>query len=307
MFDDDNGFFFEDDGTNTKVVRRTKTSGAVVDNVFTQGSGDAGVDTTGVGWNIDQLDGLGPSGVTLDVSKDNIFIIDFQALYAGRIRYGFDFGGQITYFHQIQYANTATVPFVTNANLPFRVAIKNTAAAASSTNLDFFCFGIASEGGFNPLGVMFSTNNGVTKTAVTTRRPVLTIRPNPEINSIVNRGIVLPQHIDLLSIDQPILFEIVANGTITGTWTNVDADSIVQFDTASSDITGGQVIYSGYLAANSKGNTQNPDSEEHSLMSKQVLSVSLSGTALDTCSIVITSLDVSASNVLGAMTWKEIY
>ena len=45
LFDADNGFFFEQDGSNLKVVRRTKTSGSVVDNTVNQSS-----------WNLDNLD-----------------------------------------------------------------------------------------------------------------------------------------------------------------------------------------------------------------------------------------------------------
>ena len=135
LFDADNGFFFEQDGTNLKIVRRTKTSGSVVDNAVNQSS-----------WNLDVLDGTGRSGITLDESKDNIYIIDFQWLGAGRIRYGFDFGGQITYVHQIKFANTEAVPFTTTGDLPFRAEIFNTSTAAGTTTFDFTCVAIASEG-----------------------------------------------------------------------------------------------------------------------------------------------------------------
>ena len=127
LFDADNGFFFEQDGSNLKIVRRTKTSGAVVDNSVNQSS-----------WNLDVLDGTGSSGITLDETKDNIYVVDFQWLGAGRIRYGFDFGGQITYVHEIKFANTEAVPYSVTGNLPFRAVIENTdVAAGTAVVMDF--------------------------------------------------------------------------------------------------------------------------------------------------------------------------
>ncbi len=197
LFDADNGFFFEQDGTNLKIIRRTKTSGSVVDNAVNQSS-----------WNLDVLDGTGPSGITLDESKDNLYVIDMQWLGAGRIRYGLDFGGQITYVHQIAFANTETVPFTTTGDLPFRTEIFNTSTASGATTFDFTCMGIASEGGFNPLGVRHSANTGSTGEAITTIEPILSIRPKILLNSITNRGQELHLEISVLSTAEPILVEI---------------------------------------------------------------------------------------------------
>src|SRR6266700_1673422 len=51
-------------------------------------------------WNLDKLDGSGPSGSTLDISKTQLVVIDIQALYTGRVRVGFDIGGSIIYVHE---------------------------------------------------------------------------------------------------------------------------------------------------------------------------------------------------------------
>ena len=65
-YDDNNGFFFEvKDASTIQFVRRTKTSGSVVDNAVTQAN-----------WNHDKMDGTGPSGQTLDFTKGQILRID---------------------------------------------------------------------------------------------------------------------------------------------------------------------------------------------------------------------------------------
>ncbi len=296
LFDISNGFFFEQDGSNFKIVRRTKTSGSVVDNTVNQSS-----------WNIDVLDGTGPSGITLDESKDNIFIIDFQALYAGRIRYGFDFGGQITYFHQEKYANTATVPFVVNANLPFRAEIFNTSTASGTTTFDFTCMGVASEGGFNPLGIRHSVNTGSTAEALTTIEPVLSIRPKLLFNSITNRGQVLPLEVDVLSTAEPVLVELIYKGSLTGaSFSSADADSTVEFDVAATAITGGHTIASFHVAAASQGAKQTPDVASKSLISKQTLNLDVAGAVGDILTVAVTSLTGSTTDVYVAIDWLEL-
>ncbi len=309
LFDADNGFFFEQDGTNLKVVRRTKTSGSVVDNSFIQGSGDAGKDTQGTGWNLDQLDGQGPSKITLDDSKDNIFIIDFQWLGAGRIRYGFDFGGQITYVHEIKYANTATVPFSVTGDLPFRAEIFNTATAAGTTTFDFTCVGIASEGGFNPLGIPGSTQSTALRNVTTGNDPlpIISIRPRVTLNSITYRGVIIPKAFEIISEDTTVRYELILNGSLTGaSFADVDTtNSGVQVDVAATAISGGLVIDSGFLTG-ARDKTESGHIGED-LMNKLFLSNDVAGTTSDILTIAVSIINSAgtASDVGGSFTWKE--
>ncbi len=296
LFDADNGFFFEQDGSNLKIIRRTKTSGSVVDNAVNQSS-----------WNLDVLDGSGSSGVTLDESKDNIYVIDFQWLGAGRIRYGFDFGGQITYCHEIKFANTETVPFSATGNLPFRAEIFNTATAAGTTTYDFTCMSVASEGGFNPLGIRHSINTGSTAETLTTIEPVLSIRPKTTFNSITNRGQVLPLEVNVLSTAEPILVEIYYKPSLTGaSFASADADSIVEFDVAATALSGGHIVLSFHVAAASQGSKLLPDVASKSLMSKQTLNLDIAGTTADILTVAATSLTGSTTDVYVSVDWLEL-
>ncbi len=298
LFDDENGFFFEQDGSNMKIVRRTKTSGSIVDNAINQSS-----------WNLDKLDGAGPSGITLDESKDNLFVIDFQWLGAGRIRFGFDFGGQITYFHQIKFANTETVPFTVTGDLPFRAEIFNTATAAGTTTFDFACVGIASEGGFNPLGIPGSTHNPVLRNVTTGNDPlpIISIKPRTTLNSITYRGVVIPKSYSLMSEDASIRYEIVLNGSLTGaSFADVDTtNSGVQVDVAATAISGGLVIDSGFVSG-AKDKTESGHIGED-LMNKLFLSNDVVGTTTDILTIAVSIINSAgtASDCGGSFTWKE--
>lgn len=298
MFDDENGFFFEQDGSNLKIVRRTKTSGSVVDNVVNQSS-----------WNLDVLDGTGKSGTTLDESKDNLYVIDFQWLGAGRIRYGFDFGGQITYVHQIKFANTEAVPFSVTGDLPFRAEIFNTATAAGTTTFDFTCVGIASEGGFNPLGIPGSTQSTVLRNVTTGNDPlpIISIRPRTTLNSITYRGIVIPKSYSIMSEDTSIRYEIILNGSLTGgSFADVDTtNSGVQVDVAATAISGGLVIDSGFVTG-ARDKTESGHIGED-IMNKLFLSNDAAGTTADILTIAISIINSAgtASDCGGSFTWKE--
>ncbi len=295
LFDADDGFFFEQDGSNLKIVRRTKTSGSVVDNAVNQSS-----------WNLDVLDGSGKSGVTLDETKDNIYVIDFQWLGAGRIRYGFDFGGQITYVHQIKFANTEAVPFSVTGDLPFRAEIFNTDTAAGTTTFDLTCAAIASEGGFNPLGIPSSVSNGITeRTVSTTPLPILSIRMASTFNSITNRTLIEPLSYEIYSFDQNIFYQVILNGGLTNASFNaVDAtNSAVEFDIAGTAISGGHVIDSGFLTG--AKDKKEAGIDRRGLLAKLFMSQNIAGNSGDILSIVMTRMAGTDANCSAAFTWEE--
>lgn len=301
LFDDENGFFFEQDGSDLKIVRRTKTSGSVVNNTVNQAA-----------WNLDVLDGTGinnPSGETLDESFDNLYIIDFQWLGAGRIRYGLDFGGQITYVHEIKFANTEIVPFSTTGNLPFRAVIENTGIASGTTTFDFTCMAVTSEGGFNPTGIPGATQNTALRNVTTANDPypIISIRPRTTFNGITNRGLVIPKVYQITSEDSTVRYELILNGSLTdASFADVDTtNSLVQVDVAATAISGGLVIDSGFLTGGKDKDESGHVGEE--LMNKLVLTNNIAGDTGDILTIAVSIINSAgtASDCAGAFIWKE--
>ena len=134
-FDDNNGLFLQRSGNIVSFVRRTSTTGSPVDNVSTQ--------TT---WNIDKMDGSGLSGIQLDFSKTQIFVVDFEWLGVGCIRFGFVVNGIVYYAHQINNANNLSEVYMSTPNLPVRYEIENTGSGVASS-LEAICCAVISEGG----------------------------------------------------------------------------------------------------------------------------------------------------------------
>ena len=76
-FNTANGLFVELDGTTLNFVKRSSVSGSVVETKVARTS-----------WNVDKLDGTGPSGITIDITKAQIFWMDLEWLGVGNVRMG---------------------------------------------------------------------------------------------------------------------------------------------------------------------------------------------------------------------------
>jgi len=295
-YDTLNGVFFEQDGVNLKVVQRSNVTGSPVDTAINQSN-----------WNIDKFDGKGPSGVTLDTAKAQIFVIDLQWLGVGRVRFGFDVKGQLFYCHQILNANANAGVYMSTGSLPIRYSNEATGAIGGNVDMLQLCSSVISEGGFDLTGgpgFTNTANNGITTISVTTRRPILSIRPKTTFNGLVNRGTILPQSYDVEIGSGSALVELVYQGTLTGAaFASVGADSITEADHSATAISGGLVLDSFYLAG---GGATSRISSVQQIFSKIVLALDIAGSTPDNLSVVVTSFtgSVDATGVLG---WKELY
>ena len=167
LYDDLNGLFLRQTNAGKSLVIRSSTSGAPVDTVFPQED-----------WNKDRLDGTGPSGVTLDLTKFQIFPFDYQWLGGGRVRFVFSINGEYIITHEENYANVLPGVFMRTPSLPLRYALYNTAETVSPTTMDAICSSIATEGKSIIPGYEYSVTRGIVKKTVDNSRlvPVLAIR-----------------------------------------------------------------------------------------------------------------------------------
>jgi len=224
-FDDNNGLFFEQNQTSMGVVLRNNTN----DTRIIQSN-----------WNIDKFDGTGISGVNLKFEKNQLFVIDFEWLSAGRIRFGFYLFGRIFYCHQITNLNSLTGPYMDTPNLPVRyqLTVNDSGTTAKLTQI---CSSVLSEGGYNPVGKPFSISNGIIPISVNqTETPLLAIRGNSAAASSTNNRYyhqnIVPTLLNVFSTaNNDIFYEIrlyLAPNTPTvadASWNAVDVNSVVQY------------------------------------------------------------------------------
>lgn len=208
-----NGVEFQLDGTTKQFVIYSGTTAG--NEIVTQSS-----------WNIDPLDGSGPSGITLDITKTQILIIDIQALYVGRVRVGFDIDGQVIYCHEFKHANLIAYPYIQSANLPVRCGM--TCTGTVSTTMNFVCSAVISEGGsedINVYGYTFQQDTGAVSVG-TGGTHMLSLRPRTTFNGITNRTRVAFIDVEVYNAgNQPVQWQLCIGQAISGTTTYNNVNS----------------------------------------------------------------------------------
>jgi len=117
-------------------------------------------------WNLDKMDGTGPYGYNLDLTKMQMFYMDYSWYGAGFVRWGFrGQDGNVTYCHKLINNNQNTEAYMRSGNLPARYETDanppKTQITGTVSATDTYV-GIASTAGFPPTGGVILIRNGTT-------------------------------------------------------------------------------------------------------------------------------------------------
>lgn len=296
-FDDENGLFLERNGTTVSFVKRSKVTGSVIDTSVNQ-----------TDWNVDKLDGTGPSLLTLDLDNPQILFIDIEWLGVGSIRMGFVINGQLIWCHSFHHANLSSSPkgaYMQTACLPVRYEIHNTDPTASSSTLKQICSTVISEGGYQLRGHLRTYGTDVNSqfrlSTIGTYYPVLSFRLTPEKNDAV----VLPHTITAVPINNGFYrYKIIYNPTLTGAvWANTYTNSPVQYNSnTSATFTGGTDLISGFMTATTQAS-------QTFQLGNDAFRFQLERDGLANTSIPLVlaiQCDTLNVNVVAQMTWDEV-
>jgi len=109
-------------------------------------------------WNLDTMDGDGPSGYNVDLTKMQMFYIDYSWYGAGFIRFGFrGVDGLVTYCHKIINNNTNSEAYMRSGNLPARYETSTFPKTTKITNnieIADTTINVVSTEGFAPSGTL---------------------------------------------------------------------------------------------------------------------------------------------------------
>lgn len=116
-------------------------------------------------WNLDKCDGTGPSGFNIDLSKMQMFYIDYSWYGAGFIRWGFRGStGDVIYCHKLINNNVNSEAYMRSGNLPARYESTTeppkTQLTTTLLNTDTV-LGVASTVGFPTSGTLVVRNASV--------------------------------------------------------------------------------------------------------------------------------------------------
>jgi hypothetical protein len=245
-FGSENGIFLEQDDSNILVVLRSKVTGSVVDTKIAKAN-----------WNVDSLDGTGPSGVTLDLTKVQLMWLDVEWLGVGSVRFGFVVNGQFIPCHVFHHANLIDSTYMTTASLPLRQELTNTGATSGASQAKQICSTVISEGGYELRGRQHAIGTPITSAYqladAGTYYPVVSIR----LKSARQDAIVILTALSLLGVGNGVNFswKIVAGGTVTtASWTSAGSDSSVEYTlSGTAHDGGGRVLAQGYLNSSNQG------------------------------------------------------
>ena len=250
MFDDNDGLFYEVVNGVISLVRRTSTSGSAVETQILRDD-----------WNGDQLTGMGdqtnPSGVLLDLTKLNVWWIDYTWHGAGIARFGIFAGGQRITCHTESFANTDTVAYMRRASLPISWEIENTGVTASTSEMRCWSASVAIGGPTEPLQEAKTWTNssagpiilsGATETAF------FSYRPKAIFNGIENHCVAAAQRFNAMAYDSVTgdngrvrIRAYVAATLAAPTWTSKGDESCLEIDTVGTLSSPGILISEFYL------------------------------------------------------------
>lgn len=296
-FDDKNGLFFEDNGSEYRVVRRTYTSGSAVDNATSQSD-----------WNVDKMDGTGESGITLDFTKTQILVIDLEWLGVGRVRFGFVVDGKIYYVHRINNTNNLSEVYMSTPNLPLRSEIFNDGTGGAATLVQV-CNSVMSEGGQKPTGLIrYASTEGNEVTASTEGTIYAIIGIRLKSNYIGATISILTTSLQVQTASDKIEYLLIYNPTVAGTFTYSDQSlSAVQIakGATANTVTGGTVIAGGYIESGGAASGSAGSSVS------EIDNVLTIGSNIDDTrdEIVLCARPIAGSSsveVEGSLTWREL-
>ena len=295
-FGEDNGMYFEVDGTDAFFVERSLSTGT-----------ETRVEQAD--WNIDSLDGTGVSGVTLDITKAQILWMDIEWLGLGTVRVGFVIDGQFIHCHSFHHANLIQSTYITTASLPLRYEITNTGVTTGISTLGQVCSTVISEGGYELRGLQQAVQTPITvpvdlPTPAGTHYPVISIR----LKSSPNRldAIVIMTALSIMGTGNGPQYnwQVRASATTTGgTWVSAGDDSSVEYKIGGTSVTGGRILASGFFSSANQSSSS-VDILKEALFKFQLERNGLTETPYE-LSLSVAS-DTAGADVFASLDWEEI-
>lgn len=297
-FNEDNGIFIEQVGSEIYFVERSNSTNTLAETRVPKSQ-----------WNIDKLDGTGPSNKVLDLTKAQIMFTDIEWLGLGTVRMGFVIDGQLIHCHSFHHANIIQTTYMTTACLPVRTEIENLGTTVSSSTLKVVCTSVISEGGYEIRGKQRCVSMPVTSprtfTTSGTFYPVISIR----LKDLRSDGIVVPTAAEFFGVTNNTSYrwKIIISGVLTSpSWVSIGNDSCVEYDISATGITGGTEVAVGYLNVSSGAGAALSELSNSEFFKFQLERNSF---ATSDKGYVFSLVATGASNGnqgVGALSWQEI-
>jgi hypothetical protein len=296
-FGANNGMYLEQTGSTVNFVERSSVTGVMSEIRVEQAN-----------WNVDKMDGTGPSGKVLDLSKAQILWMDVEWLGLGTVRIGFVIDGEFVLCHRFNHANLLQTTYITTASLPLRYEIKNIGTTASASTLKQICSSVISEGGYELNGLQQAAQIPITAPidlpTAGTYYPIISIRLKASPNRL--DAIIILTALSILGITNNAYYnwQVRASATTSGgTWTDAGTNSAVEYKINGTSLTGGRILASGFTGASNQ--SASPiDILKEALFKFQLERDGLAGTPYEL--VLCAASSANGADIYASMDWEEI-
>jgi len=233
-----NGVYLEDNGGTYYLVIRKQTGSSTYTETRVQQSS----------WNIDPLNGAGPSGIDINLSKVQILYTAIEWLGVGSVFCGFIIEGTYYFAHRFDHANIDTSTYMQSAQQSIRLEITNT-GTTTGASMKQICSSVISSGGYAPSAEQQFTGRGLTYYTMSTAGTFYnSVSLRLGTDGINYNKVVYLDNVNVLSdSNQNMQWRLILNPTfsVAPTWSNVT--TFTQSTTSNVTVTGGTVLGSGYV------------------------------------------------------------
>ncbi len=297
-YGEQNGLYLQLNDSTLSFVERSLVTGVVTESIVNQSE-----------WNVDKMDGNGPSGVVLDITKAQILWMDIEWLGLGTVRMGFVIDGNFYVCHKFHHANVIDSTYITTASLPLRYEITNTGTTSGASTLKQICSTVLSEGGYQLNGLRQAVGIPVTTprtlAVAGTFYPIVSLRLKTSPNRL--DSIVICTAISVMATSTGNYnWQVIVDGTTTGgSWVSAGATASVEYNITGTAFAGGRILASGFFSVSNQGSTQ-VDILKEALFKTQLERNGLTSTPFELTIIVASDASGGGGNVLASMDWEEI-
>jgi hypothetical protein len=196
---------------------------------------------------------------------------------------------------------------MTTANLPMRYEISNTTGTGTLRKI---CCSAISEGGYNPVGFIFSASQQITNVVKQTETALFALKIN---SGTSDRTTVIPTSFDIVNQSTTTAFRVriyLYLSPTTNPVNNIPVETSVTYSNClygfgkeTTIATGGIILYEAFAQSNAKGSTVSGNLL--SLNNVDYLSKNIEGLS-DYYVISVYSYDNNNNNFLISVQWTEI-
>ena len=193
------GFFLESDGVSNQISFQIWKSGASIYSAITSSWDNSQIDITTVDW-----------------SKTNLMLVDFQWLGVGRLRFGLSLSGNTYIFADSSGTNNLNDVYMSSPNKPIRYEIRSSSGAGTFNQI---CSQVSMEGSLNSLFIPVAVANPsvVTLSLSGTKYPVMGFKMSTGYETIS----LIMRYLNILNTSNDnYIATVEINPTISGAYTH---------------------------------------------------------------------------------------